>query len=128
MKPFIGTFSLLALIVFGGCDILPNSSVTTYPVVREGGKAYRLPRIIYKASFESQTVISWAPGLGLPPNRLENCTVWDKNNWIAHDRLGGTISMKNGKIDVGNTPDVEYTNWIEWYFLKNGEKPKPPNN
>jgi len=114
---------LLSLVIIGGCDV---DSVTTYPVVREGGKACRLPRITYKASFESQTVVSWAPGLGLPPNRLKNCTVWDKKNWNAHDRLGDTISMKDGRIDVGNIPGVEYTNWVEWYFLKYSEKPIMP--
>ena len=114
---------LLSLVIIGGCDV---DSVTTYPVVREGGKACRLPRITYKASFESQTVISWAPGLELPPNRPENCTVWDKKNWNAQDRLDDTISMKDGKIDVGNIPGVEYTNWVEWYYLKYSEEPIMP--
>jgi len=34
--------------------------------------------------------------------------------------------MKDGKIDVGNIPGVEYTNWVEWYYLKYSEKPIMP--
>jgi hypothetical protein len=109
---------LMIFWVLTSCGSSFDGSVTVYPTRKtDTGKRFPLNRTTYKASFETQTVVYWMPGLYEVPQRLVNCIVRDKYNWVGeYIDHSGKVQMVDGKI-VNDTPDTIYVSSFSWWYL-----------
>lgn len=104
----------LAIFLFG--DTFSNH-ITSYPIIKKENFTMALNRTIYEVNKKEQTIIYWMPGLEIPPEKLVDCVVRDKKNWIGYfpDR-SGHIEMRKGKI-VSNENDTIYVGKLHWWLL-----------
>jgi hypothetical protein len=117
-----GITLLMILVLLTSCGSYFDGTVTVYPVGKlETDKQTRtLNRTSYKASFDTQTVVHWWPGLSETPERLVNCTVRDKYNWRCEHPANPSweIKMVDGRIaDRDPDPDTRYVSSFYWHYL-----------
>ena len=114
---------LMILGVLTSCGSSFDVSVTVYPTKKTfSGERIPLMRIAYKASFETQMVVYWYPGWRDIPERLINCTVRDKYNWVGeYIDHSGKVEMVDGRI-ISKTPDTIYVSFFYWWYLVIKEK------
>jgi hypothetical protein len=116
-----GIALLVILTLLPSCGSYFDGTVTVYPVgkfSKSDTKTHPLNRTSYKASFETQTVVYWMPGLMEALQRLVNCAVRDKYNWrcARPENLSWEIRMVDGEI-ADHDPDVKYVYSFVWHYL-----------
>ena len=114
---------MIILGVLTSCGSSFDGSVTVYPTMNAiSGERVTLWRTVYKASFEAQTVVYWYPWWRETPEKLINCTVRDKNNWVGeYADHSGKVEMVDGRI-VTDTPGRIYGSSFYWWSLKFKER------
>ena len=117
---------LLATLLAGlslGCDVI-DKEVTVYRVVEGKGPRIAFPRQVYKASFETQTVVTKMPGAPSQIDRLRGCVVFDSKNWTCKDPddPDSVTAMADGTIvkeKIGFLPDarIQYVGKLRWLLI-----------
>jgi len=109
---------LISLCVLTSCGSSFDGSVTVYPTEKTfSGKRIPLLRTAFKASFETQTVVYWYPGIRETPERLINCTVRDNYNWVGeYIDHSGRVEMVDGRI-LSYSPNKVYVSSFYWWYL-----------
>ena len=107
-------------------DAIKNQ-VTVYPALKtEEGRLLPLNRSTYKVFPETQTVISWFPGIFEVPNKLSKCGVRDRMHWHCEYSDGSaTLTMDDGRLQIfskSNVPerDIQYVTRFKWWVLHLG--------
>ena len=98
-----------------GCQI------TSYSAWKgEDGEWIPLNRTVYKVNPAEQTIIYWAPGIYEVPNKLVNCIVRDRKNWVGEYLDGsGKVMMENGR-EVSDQEGIIYIGRIRWQLMEWG--------
>ncbi len=98
-------------------EIFPTE-IGSYPAMRaEDGNLIPLNRIIYKVNPLMQTIIYWMPGVQETPQKLVNCAVRDRKNWIGYyTDDSGAVEMRKGRI-VTDDPNDIYVGRYRWWLL-----------
>jgi hypothetical protein len=125
--PQILCYALLASVVLfllAPINDAIRNQVTVYPVLKtKEGKLLPLNRSIYKVFPETQTVISWFPGITEVPSKLAKCSVRDRLHWRCEYSDGsGTLTMDNKRFQIlskDNLPerDIQYVSRLKWWML-----------
>ena len=121
----IGYGVLMAIILFFLSPIMDafNSQVTVYPVAKDDkGTEFPLNKSIYKVNTDTQTVISWFPGIAEVPTKLANCSVRDRLHWQCDYSDGsGKLLMDNNRFEINPIePNVQYVGRLKWWRLSFG--------
>jgi hypothetical protein len=72
---------------------------------------------VYKVFPDTQTVITWIPGILETPMAVTGCIVRDRLNWQCKDSSGVKIMDGNHFEDTSET-DVQYVSRLDWLFSK----------
>ena len=125
------TFLLTILLVFiSACEHI-DSKITSYPALCKGkvnngvcsGKILRLNRSIYKVSVKRQEVIHWMPNVFEEPQKITDCIIRDRNNWVCKYSDGsGGIKVIRGKFEDSKQGKTSggiffYLPWWHWWFI-----------
>ncbi len=99
--------------------ILP-SEIGSYPAKKMPDNSLMpLNRTIYKISPMSDTIVYWTPGIAGTPQKLVNCAIRNKKNWVGYYPDGsGPVEMRKGKeVADDNYPDEIYIGKYHWWLL-----------
>jgi hypothetical protein len=125
----VGYAILTAIILFFLAPIMDSfkNQVTVYPISEtDKGIKFTLNKSAYKVFLDTQTVITWLPGIIEVPTKLAKCSVRDRLHWHCEYSDGsGTLIMDGNRFEIlskDNAPErnTQYVSRLKWWWLSLG--------
>ncbi len=116
---------IIGFILYFAFLVIPRylpQTIGSYPAYKypSSGELVALPRTITKVNTFNQSIIFRQPNNYKTPQKLINCIVWDKKNWLGYySDESRMVEMRKGRIiSEPVEPNNVYIGRFHWWYLR----------